>query len=248
MPIPPSTRCFSTCPRPPSPFRHVIDHFDNPSSYCYHYSACRRCDDIFYSQINVRLNEFVSSIANRHTILRLIGPMLDRIQVHCVIIILSDYERSSAESLPRLSKAGMQASIASAFEPFKQYIQYLATGKLDGYLDSVDSKDKLAIPGLIMSTDPHLLLHDLGKYTDKERVGRLFQSDTTSVILNYTCTIISNCLLAVKCSKPRVLARPVCYSKVSATIGDFIFLAPPKTKGLYLARAISRLQSQHYYR
>ena len=133
----------------------------------------------------MRLNEFVLMTA-----IRLIRLMLDRPlppQVRCVIIILSDCERSSAVSSPRLSKADMQARIARAFEPFEQYIEYLATGKLDGYLDSVDRKDKLTVPGLIMSTDPHLLLHGLGKFTNQEhqeRIGRLFRPGTTSVILN----------------------------------------------------------------
>ena len=159
--------------------------------------------------------------------------------------ILSDCERSSAESPPRLSKADMQASIARAFEPFKQYIEYLATGKLDGYLDSVHREDKFTVPGLVMSTDPHLLLHNLGKYPDEERIERLFYPGTTSVILNYTWPIISNCLLTVRYLKPRVLARPVYCSRVSAIIGDFIFHAPPNIKGPYPALAISRPQLQH---
>ena len=196
----------------------------------------------------MRLNELIWIIANRYTLLRLIGPMTDQplpAQVHCVIIILSGCERSSAVSPPRLSKADMQAKITLAFEPFKQYIGYLATGKLDGYLDSVDRKDKLTVPGLRMSTNPHLLLHDLSKYTDQERVGHLFQSGTTSVILNYTCMIISNYLLAVNCSKLWVLARPVCCSKVSAITGDSIFRSLPKIKGPYPALAILRPQSKH---
>ena len=133
----------------------------------------------------MRLNEFVLMTA-----IRLIRLMLDRPlppQVRCVIIILSDCQRSSVVSPPRLSQADMQARIARAFEPFEQYVEYLATGKLDGYLDSVDRKDKLTVPGLIMSTDPHLLLHDLGKFTNQEhqeRIGRLFCPGTTSVILN----------------------------------------------------------------
>jgi hypothetical protein len=40
--MPPFTRCFFTCPRPP-PFHCVLErHFDNSSSYCHHYSVCRR--------------------------------------------------------------------------------------------------------------------------------------------------------------------------------------------------------------
>ena len=246
MPIPPSTRCFSTCPRPPSPFRHVLNHLDNPSSYCHHYSACRRSDDIFYPQISVRLNDLVTRTANRYTLLRLIRRMLDRpLPVRCVIPILSDCERSSAESPPRLSKADMQDRIALAFKSFEQYVEHLVMGNLDGYLNSVDPKDKLTVPGLRMSTEPHLLLHDLGKYTDQERVGRLFLPGTTSVILNYICMIIYNCLLAVNCSKPRVLARPVCCSKVSAITGDFIFHALPKIKGPYPVLAILRPQSKY---
>ena len=93
----------------------------------------------------------------------------------------------------RLSEADMHTAMTSAFKPFKQYIECLTTGKLDGYLDSVHRKDKFVVPGVTMSTDPQLLLHDLGKFTDQGRIECLFCSGTTCVISNHTCRIISNC-------------------------------------------------------
>ena len=128
---------------------------------------------------------------NRRTLLRLIRPM-SNLKVRCVMILLSPCERSSAESPPRLSKVDMHIKITLAFEPFKQYIEYLAMGKLDGYLDSVHRKDKFTVPGVTMSTDLHLLLHDLGNSTDRERITQLFLPGTTSVILNCTRMTIPN--------------------------------------------------------
>jgi hypothetical protein len=55
--------------------------------------------------------------------------------------------------------------MAEAFGSFKGAIQSLAMGKLDRYLDFTHKgKSKGAI-----LTDPILLLHDLGKYSNMER-------------------------------------------------------------------------------
>jgi hypothetical protein len=39
----------------------------------------------------------------------------------------------------------MEANMADAFEPFVQYIRYLAGGKLDGYFNSTRGKTELLI-------------------------------------------------------------------------------------------------------
>ena len=86
----------------------------------------------------------------------------------------------------------MEANIADAFEPFVQYIRYLAEGKLDGYFNSTRRQDRATDLPVIMSTDPILLLHDLGNRRDEERIQRLFVRGTMFVIINLTCTMITN--------------------------------------------------------
>jgi len=72
--------------------------------------------------------------------------------------------------------------MATAFKPFKQYLEYLAWGKLDGYLDSNSFNDKVPVSGVRLSRDPNLLLHGLGKNIDREAIGKLFVRDTVYVI------------------------------------------------------------------
>jgi hypothetical protein len=72
--------------------------------------------------------------------------------------------------------------MATAFAPFKEYIEYLAEGKLDGYLDSNCRMDKVSVPGMMLSKDPNLLLHELGKNTDMGKTEKLFVHDTVYVI------------------------------------------------------------------
>ncbi|KIL59153.1 hypothetical protein M378DRAFT_200227, partial [Amanita muscaria Koide BX008] len=78
-------------------------------------------------------------------------------------------------SPPRLN---MATSMATAFKPFKQYLEYLAQGKLDGYLDSNSRNDKVPVSGVRLSRDPNLLLHGLGKNIDMETTEKLFVRDT----------------------------------------------------------------------
>jgi len=71
--------------------------------------------------------------------------------------------------------------MAAALEPFTKYITYLAEGKLDGYFNSVRPEDLVTDLGVMLPTRPVLLLHDLGKYSDKEKMKKLFVSDTVFV-------------------------------------------------------------------
>lgn len=75
--------------------------------------------------------------------------------------------------------------MSEAFQPFEQYIQYLAEGKLDGYLDSTRLEDKIAAPGV-------LLLHNLGNYQDQDRIKKLFIDDTMFV-LHPNCAAVADC-------------------------------------------------------
>jgi len=68
-----------------------------------------------------------------------------------------------------------------AFEPFKEYIKYLAHGKLDGYLDSTRREDKVTVSGVLLDNDLNLLLHNLGKDVDLGRIKNLFIEDTVFV-------------------------------------------------------------------
>ncbi len=65
--------------------------------------------------------------------------------------------------------------MTKAFEGFEEYIEYLATGKLDGHLDSIQPEDKLKKFGVNLPHRPILLIHDLGKHTHQERIKELFE-------------------------------------------------------------------------
>ena len=71
--------------------------------------------------------------------------------------------------------------MAVAFKPFEEYVKYLATGKLDGYLDSTRREDKVTVPGVLLPNGLSLLLHNLGKGADLGRIGNLSTDDTVLV-------------------------------------------------------------------
>jgi hypothetical protein len=70
----------------------------------------------------------------------------------------------------------MAAALVTGFE---KYVEYLATGKLDGYLDSIRREDKVTD---LEPLDQILLLHDLGKHLDQARIEQLFIHDTVFVV------------------------------------------------------------------
>jgi hypothetical protein len=74
--------------------------------------------------------------------------------------------------------------MVTAFEPFKTFIEHLAEGKLDAFLDSHCRTEKIALPGLQISTDPNLLLHGLGQSVDMERIERLFIQGIVYMVSN----------------------------------------------------------------
>jgi hypothetical protein len=71
--------------------------------------------------------------------------------------------------------------MTTAFAGFENYIDHLATGKLDGYLDSIRREDKVTDLKVHLPRDPILLIHDLGKHLDQERIRELFIKDTVFV-------------------------------------------------------------------
>jgi len=91
-------------------------------------------------------------------------------------------KQSLAESLPRIdTMEKMESKMAVAFKPFEEYIKCLASGKLDGYLDSTRREDKVTVPGVSLLKEPFLLLHDLGMNVDMKRIENLFIRDTVCV-------------------------------------------------------------------
>jgi len=66
----------------------------------------------------------------------------------------------------------------TAFGPFGQYMDFLAKGKLDGYLKSNNPEDKFVVSDIEMSTDVNLLLNQLGEYVDMEKILELFDRGT----------------------------------------------------------------------
>jgi hypothetical protein len=73
--------------------------------------------------------------------------------------------------------------MTGSFAIFEKYINRLAKGELDGYIDSICREDKASIDGFVLSTDPQLLLHGLGKRPDHQRIKNLFTPATVSVIV-----------------------------------------------------------------
>jgi hypothetical protein len=67
----------------------------------------------------------------------------------------------------------IELKMANAFLKYDQYIDGLAEGKLDGYMDSSTPVDY--VPPLAS----FLLLDRLGQHCDRERIGELFDPGTT---------------------------------------------------------------------
>ncbi|KAF8521957.1 hypothetical protein BU17DRAFT_64682 [Hysterangium stoloniferum] len=83
-----------------------------------------------------------------------------------------------AEGQFLLTDKETNATMAAAIKGFENYIKYLATGKLDGYLDSTRREDKLTDLEVKLPLNPILLLHDLGNHPDKGRIEKLFIRNT----------------------------------------------------------------------
>jgi cell division protein ZapA (FtsZ GTPase activity inhibitor) len=67
--------------------------------------------------------------------------------------------------------------MTEALAGFENYIEYLATGKLDVHLDSIKCEDKVTDLKVVLPLHPILLLHELGKHGDQERIEGLFKRD-----------------------------------------------------------------------
>ncbi|KAM6500713.1 hypothetical protein JOM56_003727 [Amanita muscaria] len=83
-------------------------------------------------------------------------------------------------SPPRLTRQETETKMAAALAGFEKYIKSLAAGELDGYLDKI-RPDKLKELGVVLPPNPILLIHDLGKHTDQERIKDLFECDRDDI-------------------------------------------------------------------
>ena len=86
------------------------------------------------------------------------------------------------DSLPCINTMEETENImAVAFKPFEEYVKYLATGKLDGYLDLTRREDKVTVPRVLLPNGLSLLLHNLSKGADLGQIRNLFTDDTVLV-------------------------------------------------------------------
>jgi hypothetical protein len=131
---------------------------------------------------------------------------------------------SLALSPKQLPKKKLRSNMTSSFAPFGQYMDDLANGKLDGYLDSTHPEDKPSVPGIVLLTDPQLLLHNLGKHPDMKRIKRLFLPGTVFVICGLANVATTDLVFphSATCSASLVQGKPVFPLMVSALIGGFI--------------------------
>ncbi|KAF8340069.1 hypothetical protein F5887DRAFT_919598 [Amanita rubescens] len=88
------------------------------------------------------------------------------------------------DSSPRIDRQQTEIKMAKALAGFEKYFEYLATGELDGRLDSIRPEDKLIKFGVHLPNNPILLLHDLGMHPDQERIKDLFKPNEHGI-----CTI-----------------------------------------------------------
>jgi hypothetical protein len=104
----------------------------------------------------------------------------------------------------------------AALKPFNEYIQWLAEGRLDGYLDSIHREDKIKVPIVFIPNDLSLLLHDIGKFPDEESIKKLFVNDTVFVapytacmaVANHACSFLFN---ASGTGKTRLSLKGLCH-------------------------------------
>ena len=93
-----------------------------------------------------------------------------------------------AVTRPKSTTDQLQDDMARAFEKYASYIQYLAEGKLDGFLDSLKEEDNNLPDGLNDMQNrrgPFLLLHGLGRFCDTEQIEELFSECTVFVAAGF---------------------------------------------------------------
>ena len=100
-------------------------------------------------------------------------------RVRCVSSSYNCSVHVATESPLRLGQHRTELAMDTALMPFNQYITHLAEGKLDAYFDLTQPED--LDPELKFAS--HLmLLHNLGKAVNDERIKRLFVANTVFVL------------------------------------------------------------------
>lgn len=79
---------------------------------------------------------------------------------------------------PRMGLVETKQALEDACAPFTQYIKHLADGRLDGHFTSKCRSGKFCVPGFTMTTDPNLLIHNMGVSVDQQKIRELFCNNT----------------------------------------------------------------------
>ena len=138
------------------------------------------------------LPHFSAVLQCRSSVFELQAPTeIMEISVHLVRSNISGFRRACQHLLaspPKIKRQQLQNNLIAAIAPFQEYISLLALGELDGYMHSLRSEDKPAVPGMVVSNRIHLLVHDLGNpdRIDEERVKKLFDKRTMFVAFSIT--------------------------------------------------------------
>ncbi|KAM6495491.1 hypothetical protein JOM56_008197 [Amanita muscaria] len=124
------------------------------------------------------ISKFADELDPSETVFSIFPKQPPREHIHIIVKV------PHTDSPPRLDRQQMEIKIADALSGFEKYFEYLATGKLDERLDSIRPKDKLLKFEVVLPIEPILLLHDLGKHPDQERIEDLFMPNEPGI-----CTI-----------------------------------------------------------
>jgi hypothetical protein len=93
-----------------------------------------------------------------------------------------------ADSPPRLTRSRIEDGMTGALNDYDSYLQYLAEGKLDGFMDSLKPEDNNLPKDLINIQNkrgPFLLLNGLGRSFDQKRIKDLFSEKTVFVAVGF---------------------------------------------------------------
>jgi hypothetical protein len=167
-------------------------------------------------QVNQLLNDAVSMKAL---------PPLPAFRLKVVRNALSNFNSTCEQFLvpspPRISQKKLEKHMDGAFAPFKEFVEKLARGYLDGLLDSIHHETNLSVPGIFIPTDKQLLLHQLGERSDMRRIDELFVPTTVFVIF-WSASMTTANPPSVTFTVFLVQEKPVFLLMASAFIGGFI--------------------------
>ena len=117
------------------------------------------------------------------------------------------------QSPPRMYKDELVPTMAKALDPFRRLMEDFAKGSLDAYFDSVSPKEKTQTLEAVewadylskLSTDPNLLLHELGQHAYQTKLENLFLKKTTVYVVSPV--LLSTNFLTVQAPIQRIWLR-----------------------------------------